>query len=113
MRTSWDRSAIGYWATLLAFFGAYVWVHQLAGLTFPIPWPDEGTFLWQALAFADGNTLFAPQVHPDRHIMWMPPGYMIVQGLIFKWASFSLEWARWLSAIYLMGAMAALDDGPD
>jgi hypothetical protein len=101
-------AAIAYWATLLAFLPAYLWVHHRAGLTFPIPWPDEGTFLWQALAVARDNTLLAPQINPDRHVMWMPPGYMVVQGLIFKLTGFSFAWARMLSALYLIGAVVSL-----
>ena len=101
-------SGVAFWTIFAAFIPAYLWVHRQAGLTFPVPWPDEGTLLWQALAVARDNTLFAPQINPERHVMWMPPGYMIVQGLVFKLTDFSLTWARMLSASYLLGAVSAL-----
>lgn len=100
--------AAAYWGILLAFFAAYLAVHRLAGWTFPLPWPDEGTFLWQALALARDGTLLAPEVNPERHVMWMPPGYMVLSGLIFKLTGFSFAWARLLSALYLLGAVAAV-----
>ena len=97
-----------YGATLLAFLAVYLWVHRLAGLHFPVPWPDEGSFLWQAIAVQERNTLFAPQLNPDRIVMWMPPGYMIWSGCIFKLTGFSLPWARTLSALYVMGGTVIL-----
>lgn len=94
-----------FWLIALLFVLRYLWLHQLAGFAFPIPWPDEGSFLWQAIAVQQNNTLFAPQLNPERHVMWMPPGYMIIQGLIFKLTGFSLAWARDLSALYMVVAM--------
>jgi len=87
---------------------SYLIHHSMLGLHFPAPWPDEGSFLWAAIAIQDHNTLLAPQLNPERVVMWMPPGYMILQGLVFKLTGFSLQWARTLSALYLCGAMACL-----
>jgi hypothetical protein len=74
----------------------------------PVPWPDEGSFLWQALAFRDGLSLFAPELHPGRDVLWMPPGYMVLEGTIFMIVPFSLTAARVLSAMFLCGAFACL-----
>jgi hypothetical protein len=89
---------------LLSFLAA----HARLGLTFPVPWPDEASFLWQAIAVQRDTTLFAPQLRPDRHVLWMPPAYMWVAGLLFKITGFSLETARWLSAACVAAGAAAL-----
>lgn len=87
---------------------AFIWTEHLHDLTFPIPWPDEGSFLWPALAFRDHASLHAPEINPEREIFWMPPGFMVLEGIIFKLWSFSLLRARFLSALFLMGAMGCL-----
>jgi hypothetical protein len=86
----------------------FLWVEHFHDLTFPIPWPDEGSFLWPALAFRDHASLYAPEVNPEREIFWMPPGFMVLEGIIFKVWSFSLHRARFLSALFLVGAMGCL-----
>jgi hypothetical protein len=100
------RSA--YWAVLCLVLASYLWRVSGLGLRFPAPWPDEGFFLWPAIAFQEANRLFAPQLNPERDLLWMPPGYMIVQGLVFKLTGFSLGWARCLSALYVCAAASAL-----
>ena len=87
---------------------AFLLTGHLHDLTFPIPWPDEGSFLWPALAFRDHASLYAPEVNPEREIFWMPPGYMVLEGIIFKFWSFSLLRARFLSALFLVAAMGCL-----
>src|SRR5438477_10598474 len=77
------------WATAvpvaLGFLvAAYLIRRHVVGLRFPVPWPDEGSFLWQALAFRDRLSLRAPEVHPEREVMWMPPGFLVLEGLLFK-----------------------------
>lgn len=99
---------LAYWATLLFFLATYLWVHVLADYTLPVPWPDEGAFLWQAIAVQESNSLFAPQLNPHRHVMWMPPGYAIVHGLLFKLTGFSLARVRALSAGYVMAGTVIL-----
>jgi len=71
--------------------------HRSAGLTLPLPWNDETTFLWPAIHFAQQNTLLSPELNADRPLMWMPPGYMLILGLIFKIIPFSFVFVRWLS----------------
>jgi hypothetical protein len=95
----------GATAILLA---AVLWVHARQGLSRPVPWPDEASFLWQAIAVQRDNTLFAPQLRDAAHVLWMPPGYMWVAGLAFKLLGFSLETARWLSAVCVAAGGAAL-----
>ena len=88
--------------------GAVLWVHARQGLSRPVPWPDEASFLWQAIAVQRGNTLFAPQLRDFAHVLWMPPGYMAVTGFAFKRVGFSLETARWLSALFVAAGGVAL-----
>jgi hypothetical protein len=87
---------------ILAAAAGYLWLHEVADWTFPIPWPDEASFLWPAIAVERTNSLFAPQLNPDRDVLWMPPGYMVVSGLLFKIGGFSLSFARILSCAYLL-----------
>jgi hypothetical protein len=87
---------------------AFFFMHHGYGLTYPVPWPDECSFLWPALAFRDTGTLHARELFEPREVLWMPPGYMVLSGAIFKLTGFSLPWARWLSAIYLAAALACL-----
>jgi len=87
---------------------AFLWNERFHDLTFPIPWPDEGSFLWPALAFRDHGSLHAPEINPEREVFWMPPGFMVLEGIIFKFWSFSLLRARFLSALFLVAAMGCL-----
>jgi hypothetical protein len=105
-RRTWNGTS--YRIALLTLLLSYLVHLRILGLQYPVPWPDEGSFLWPAIAVQEGNTLFAPELNPDRPVMWMPPGYMVVQGLIFKTTGFSLEWARELSALYMCAAVAML-----
>lgn len=98
----------GYAAVLAAAAIGFLWVEHGHGLTFPVPWPDEGSFLWPALSFRDHFTLHAPEVNPEREIFWMPPGFMVLEGIIFKIFDFSLLRARFLSAVFVLSAMACL-----
>lgn len=99
---------IAYAGVLGAAAIGFVWTEHAHDLTFPIPWPDEGSFLWPALAFRDHASLYAPEVNPEREIFWMPPGFMVLEGIIFKVWSFSLLRARFLSALFLVAAMGCL-----
>lgn len=103
---SWG--GLGFGAIVAVFAFAFLRVHGLAGFSFPVPWPDESSFLWPAIAFQEHTTLFAPELNPERHVLWMPPAYAVAMGSIFKLTGFSLEWARMLSAIFLLGALAFL-----
>lgn len=100
--------ALLYAGATAALLGAVLWVHARQGLSRPVPWPDEASFLWQAIALQREGTLFAPQLRDTGHVLWMPPGYMAFAGLAFALVGFSLETARWLSALCVAGAGAAL-----
>lgn len=93
---------------LTACGAGFLWARHGHELTYPVPWPDEGSFLWPALAFRDRFSLFAPELYPPREVFWMPPGFMVLEGLIFKIWSFSLGRARLLSAIFLMLALGCV-----
>ncbi len=83
-----------------------VYVHSLAGYTLPAPWPDEAHFLWQSTAFAEHGTLFAPELNPDREILWQPPGYFVLTGAAFEIFGSSLSVARFSSLIFLLCGFA-------
>ena len=87
---------------------AFIWVHYQAGLTFPVPWPDESCFLWQSISVAEQHQLFSETINPNRSIFWMPPLQIIVYGLIFKLTGTSLEAARHISMFFTLGAFYCL-----
>ena len=103
-----DGAAVLRWAVVLAAAVVYLWLHAVASLTFPIPWPDEASFMWPAIALERTGSLFAPQLNPERDVLWMPPGYMVVSGLLFKVFGFSLSFARALSCAYLLASFVLL-----
>jgi len=98
----------GFWALALAFGLAQIAVHLRADFSFPPPWIDEAQFLWQAKAVADTGTLLAPQLDPDRPILWMPPGWFWVTGAAFRVLGFDFALARALSLAFLLAAFALL-----
>jgi hypothetical protein len=71
-----------------------------AGFNFPVPWIDESAFLLQAYSFTKTNSLLSPYLSPERTIMWLPPGYLILMGLVFKITGFSLRIARSVSFFF-------------
>jgi len=81
--------------------------HKVAGMTLPLPWDDEASFIWPAVSFMEHGTLQSDYLNPERPIMWMPPGYMLLLGTIFRATGYSLEIARWLSWIFMMAAYFA------
>lgn len=104
-KVRYDRLDRLYWVVAIVLAVCYLWVHHKASFFCPVPWPDEGQFLWPAISFQRSNTLFSPQLNPDIHVMWMPPGYMVWHGILFKSTGFSFRLARWLSAVYVLGGM--------
>src|SRR5258706_521821 len=90
-----------YWFTVLLFVVAMFARHLAVGVAFPIPWPDESLFLWPAIAFAKSTALFSPELNPHRDVFWMPPGYAIIIGTLFKITGASLVIARWFAFAYV------------
>jgi len=101
-------SNIILYGCLFTIIIVYILLNNLAGYTFPIPWADEGIFLWQSISFQENNTLIAPQLNPTRPLLLMPPGYMIFTGVIFKLVGFSLNTARNISLILMIGVVIQL-----
>jgi hypothetical protein len=101
-------SRASWLALVLAFAGLQVFAHERAGFTFPPPWIDEAQFLWQAKAVADSGTLLAPELHPARAILWMPPGYMITMGALFRLLGFDFALARACSLCFVLAAFVLL-----
>jgi hypothetical protein len=96
------------WVLVLLVLSVFLAERARLGLSFPVPWADEGSFLFPALGFRDHWSFFAPEINPERHVMWMPPGFMVIQGLVFKVVHFSLDRARSLSALWLACAFACV-----
>ncbi|MDP9123115.1 MAG: hypothetical protein M3N82_00680 [Pseudomonadota bacterium] len=95
-----------YLPAAVAIMAVAVIVHFLSGLRFPVPWVDESYFLLQSLSFARDNSLLAPELVPDRPLMWMQPGYMVILGGFFKLGAFSLQHAREVSLAFYCVAIA-------
>ena len=93
------------YACLFTIIIVYILLNNLAGYTFPIPWADEGIFLWQSISIQENNTLIAPQLNPTRPLLLMPPGYMIFTGVLFKLIGFSLNAARNISLVLMIGVV--------
>jgi hypothetical protein len=102
------RSNALFWGLFGLIAASFLVRQRLHGLAYPPPWPDESSFMWPAISLSETGSLYAPEIHRARALMWMPPGYMVLSGVIFSVTGFSLEWARVLSALYLCGAFAAV-----
>jgi len=102
------RADILYYLVMLVFISITVWVHLAAGFTFPVPWPDEAVFVQQAASFQQHNSLFSPNLSNSRHILWMPPGYMVVLGMLFKIFGSSLFVARFFSLLLIIASLVLL-----
>ncbi len=98
-------TAVAFGGVALAIVVYFIRTRRL-GLGYPVPWSDESSFLWPALAFRDTWSLFAPEMNPHRDLFWMPPGFMLLHGLLLKVMAFSLSRARCVSALCMSGAFA-------
>lgn len=87
---------------LLVVISASWYLHRNAGLGMPLPWADECLFVLPALNLADHHTLFTPQINPERHLMWMPPGYSIVLSVVYTVLPYSLQLARDVSWLFII-----------
>ena len=72
-------------------------LHRAAGLTLPVPWNDEAWHAWEGHAFARDGSLLAPEINPERPLVFKGHGYSVFLGTIFKLFGFSLATARWSS----------------
>ncbi|MFY8035049.1 MAG: ArnT family glycosyltransferase, partial [Flexibacteraceae bacterium] len=76
-------------------------LQQVAGYTLPLPWPDEVVFFFSAKNFAEYQSLLTPELNPNRQLMWFPPGFAIITGLLLKFTDASYGAARLLSALFM------------
>lgn len=93
-------------AVLIAFGVAVsvaLFVRLALAFEYPLPWGDEAAFLSQAFALARHGTFYVEALNPDRILMWMPPGYMVVTAAVFKLFGYSFALARWLSTALYIG----------
>jgi hypothetical protein len=110
MKTAWRAVAPG-WPTILFLLPALVaaaailTVRGWLGFQFPVPWNDETGFIAQAYALAHTGSLFDPGLNPDRIVMWMPPGYMVLLAGLFRLFGYSFAIVRWLSAAAMLGSL--------
>lgn len=108
LRLSPRSIGISHWTLCLLVIVGCVLQHIAAGFAMPAPWPDESSFLWQAIAFQRHNTLYAPELNPLRDVLWMPPGYMFVIGTLFKIFGVSFALARAVSLVCIIGSFILL-----
>ncbi len=102
------RADLLYTLLLVVFISISVWVHLAAGFTFPVPWPDEAVFVQQAISFQQHNSLYSPNLSDARPILWMPPGYMVFLGTMFKICGSSLFTARFISLLLTIAIFVLL-----
>lgn len=79
-------------------------VRLVLNFRFPIPWPDETSFIVPAFELSRHGTLFVWAMNADRLVMWMPPGYFVFLAVLFKMFGYSFGLARWASAACVIGA---------
>ena len=108
MTTSQQQLSRVYYGLSLCAIAAYIARHFAAGFALPVPWPDESSFLWQAIGVQRTWSLFSPELNLVREIMWMPPAYMWCIGLLYDIVGASLEAARTFSLACMIGAFAFL-----
>jgi hypothetical protein len=90
---------------ILAAAAAILFVRAVLGFQFPVPWPDETGFVAPAFDFARHGTFFDPGLNPDRVVMWMPPGYMLLLAGVFRVFGYSFALARWVSALLCLTSL--------
>lgn len=97
-KVPWSRyRAVAFAVLILATLWGGWTLHRWAGYGLPLPWEDEAAFFWPAVHWAQEGTLMSPELNPERHVMWMPPGMMVALGTLFKVLPIRLEVARWAS----------------
>ena len=92
------RAALALIATVIAC------LHVFLPFRFPIPWPDETSFVAPAYELARHGTLYVWGMNPDRVVMWMPPAYFIALAALFKIFGYSFALVRWASAACVLAA---------
>jgi hypothetical protein len=97
-----------YLVLVVGFIATSIWLNSRAAFGFPIPWPDESIFIYPAISFSETASLFAPELHPERDLLWMPPTYALVMATLFKTIGFSLGIARASSLAFILVAFFVL-----
>lgn len=113
MRKSIEKSTarrsdkISMLGAVVVVAAAVVCIRILFAYTFPIPWSDETDFIAQAFELSRNGTFFVYGLNPDRIVMWMPPGYMLLLAAVFTVFGYSFDVARWISSVLFILAYAA------
>ncbi len=87
---------------------AILMTRAVLGFQFPVPWPDETSFITPAFNLTNAGTMFVSGLNPDRVVMWMPPGYMVFLAGIFSIFGYSFALVRWVSTLLVLGALVLL-----
>ncbi len=89
---------------LLLLVSLVFFIRFFLAFTFPIPWSDEIDFIAPAFEFSRTGSFFVEGLNPDRVVMWMPPGYMLLLAAVFRLFGYSFDVARWVSALLFIAA---------
>ena len=100
---AWSIAAFA--TPILLAAACILFVRAAFGFQFPVPWPDETGFVAPAFDFARSGSFFDPGMNPDRTVMWMPPGYMVLLAAMFRIFGYSFALARWVSASSCLAAL--------
>jgi hypothetical protein len=100
------RAQTARWAALGLIALAICAIHLLLPFRFPVPWPDETSFIAPAFELARHGTLYVWAMNPDRLVMWMPPGYFVFLAALFKVFGYSFGLVRWSSALCVLATAA-------
>ncbi len=104
-----SRRAFAWFALpLVSAALALLVVRWRIGFQFPVPWPDETSFISPAFTMARSGSLFDPSLNPDRLTMWMPPGYSLFLAVFFRLFGYGFGLARWLSAACVLGSLGLI-----
>ncbi len=94
------------WAVVILTTGVAVAValHQSAGTTFPVPWPDEIDFLTPAANLARHATLNVPQLNAPHGMFWVPDFFYILIAPVFRVLPTTVAVGRGVSLAALISA---------
>jgi hypothetical protein len=103
-RGDWVRAAL-FVAPVACAAAAILLVRSFLGFQFPVPWPDETGFVAPAFDFARTGSFFDPGMNPDRVVMWMPPGYMVLLAAAFRIFGYGYSLSRWISSLFCLASL--------
>ncbi len=88
----------------LLIISAVIFIRIGRAFEYPIPWSDETSFIAQAYSLYTTGSLFNYGLNPERALMWMPPGYMVLLAATYKILGYSFDISRWVSSLFYIAA---------